>query len=438
MARRSVRTHFKLVGVLGVAALLVVALLALPSAASAEAEIFFDKTASYPEDGCPGFPFIGIAEGENVLFCYEVYNFGDTSLLDVVVLDDNATENDLGDDFYVSLMGLTDEDGDGFDDDLGAGGFAYGEAVISGLTAGFYQSFAEAYGIDEESGDEMGEGSLVLIEVAAFVLGPCTPVPLGTANAFDLFILHNATHFDTDTEGRVGVGDDANLTNYGVGLQEPNSMGGRDDLVVGQNLTFTNGTVYHGNVVYGTSGNLTSVAILNGMASTGYPVDFPAAETYLLDSSDYWGGIPNYNGTVTYQPWGGIFLDGTDPEINVFNISGDALASTVYFQINAPAGSSVLVNVTPQSGTTNNVMQNFGFGIQGGVNRDSIVFHFPDTENLTMQGIGVQGTVLAPKAHLDFNNGSIDGILIGANLLGNGEVHNIGFAGCLPLPDNGE
>jgi len=436
MTKTSVRFDRGGFRLFGLVLVLAAVLLAVPSSAYAGAVLFFDKTVSVPEDGCPGFPFGAFVAGGTALYCYEIFNFGDAPLLDVQIVDDNGTPGDPADDFFVKLEGLTDEDGDGDEDDLGPfGGFAFGEAEITLLEAGFFESFAEASGIDQESGEEISEPALALLLVEPFVLGPCTPVPFGAANAFDLFIFHNLDHHDTDTTGRVGVGDNANLMNYGIGIALPNSNGTRDDLVVGMNLVYTNGTVYNGNVVYGVSGNLTNVTLFNGTASSGTPVDFFANETYLLGASDYWGDIPTLNGTVTIQPWGGIFLDGVDPEINIFNISGEDLAKAVYFQITAPPGSSVLVNVTPRNDGTN-LIQNFGFALNGGVNRDHVAFHFPNTQELTIFGIGVQGTIFAPIANINFNNASIDGIMIGANLSGNGEVHHVGFTGCLPLPDD--
>ena len=397
-----------------------------------EAFPYIDKTVSTPADGCPGFDIAVVDEGQQVLYCYEIQNFGDCAIYDVQAYDDNGTPGDLSDDFLVSFPGLTDEDSDGQADDLAPFGFALGEhADDLPENEGSVDSLVELTGTDACSSQPVFELDFAIVIVEAFELGPCTETPFATANAWDLFTFGDVTQQDTDNTGRGAVGGDANFLNYGVGLALPGSAGARDDLVVGNDLTYTSGTVWSGNVVYGNTGTLTSVTLPNGTDFQGSPVDFAAAELYLQDASDYWSSIPDYNGTVTIQPWGGVFLNGTGTDINVFNVPGSAVSSAVYFQINAPAGSSVLVNI---DGTTNS-MQNFGFSLQGGITRENVVFHFYETETLTLSGIGIQGTVFAPDADILFNNGSIDGSMIGDTLTGNGEIHRVGFNGCLPLPN---
>ena len=55
-------------------------------------------------------------------------------------------------------------------------------------------------------------------------------------------------------------------------------------------------------------------------------IDFEAAGTYLKNLSAQLGGY-SVNGTTTYQ-WGGLSLDGTDPFLNVFHVSGAELSES--------------------------------------------------------------------------------------------------------------
>ncbi len=48
----------------------------------------------------------------------------------------------------------------------------------------------------------------------------------------------------------------------------------------------------------------------------------------------------------------------------------------------------------------------------------------PTPKALTIQGISIEGSVLAPKAAVNFNGGTIEGTLIAADLSGTGELHN--------------
>jgi len=252
----------------------------------------------------------------------------------------------------------------------------------------------------------------------------CVSQPLGTAGGFDLFIAGDATHTNTDAQGRVAIGGNAVLQNYGIAAALPGFVG--DSLVVGGNLTYTNGQVYNGNVAYGGTASLVNVGILHGtVRQDGSVIDFAAEKSQLQTSSAFWASYPA-NGTTTLQ-YGQILLSGTDPVLNVFDVPGSAVSSATYFQISAPAGSSVLINI---DGMVNR-MQYFGFNLIG-VSRDHVIFNFFETVDLTLQGIGIQGTVLAPDAAIHFSNGAIDGNLIGCSLDGSGQVHVDRFDGCLP------
>ncbi|MCB1057370.1 MAG: choice-of-anchor A family protein, partial [Acidobacteria bacterium] len=260
--------------------------------------------------------------------------------------------------------------------------------------------------------------------------GTCTLEPLDLANGFSLFVLGDLSHANTDAEGRVAAGGNGTFSSYGVGVKLTNSNGTRDDLVVGGDITYTNGTVYNGNLVYGGTASLSGVTVLHGTARQDAPIDFTAARTYLEGASGQWAALPA-NGTTTVQYWGGptaqITLDGSDADLNVFDLGGADLSAANTLNINAPSGSTVVVNI---DGATNR-MQYFGISVNG-TDKTHVLYNFFETTSLTLQGIGIQGSVLAPYAHIDFNNGNIDGTLIGASMSGFGEVHHYPYAGCLP------
>ena len=74
---------------------------------------------------CPGLELAETVPGGTVTYCYEINSGGD-EVLDLTLWDDNGTPGDTSDDFDVLAGGtivmgaLTDEDGDGFLDDLAA------------------------------------------------------------------------------------------------------------------------------------------------------------------------------------------------------------------------------------------------------------------------------------------------------------------------------
>ncbi|HEY0780912.1 MAG TPA: choice-of-anchor A family protein, partial [Thermoanaerobaculia bacterium] len=252
----------------------------------------------------------------------------------------------------------------------------------------------------------------------------CVPQPFGTAGGFNLFVLGNLTQSGSDTEGRMAVGGNATLSSYSVGAR---LTGTSDVLVVGGNLTFSGGTVAHGNVAYGGTATLSSVGLPNGTARRAMPVDFAAQGQSLRALSALWGTLPA-NGTTTIPPWKTIALKGTDRTLNVFSVAGKDLAQTSQLTIDVPSGSSVLVNVDGASDR----MQNFGFQLTG-VAAPSVVFNFFQATALSLSGIGVPGTVVAPLAAVTFNNGNVNGTLIGASLTGGGQTNLQSFTGCLPV-----
>jgi choice-of-anchor A domain-containing protein len=46
-----------------------------------------------------------------------------------------------------------------------------------------------------------------------------------------------------------------------------------------------------------------------------------------------------------------------------------------------------------------------------------------DATSIDAEGFGFWGTVLAPYAHIEFNNGSFDGGIYGKSMTGNAEGH---------------
>jgi uncharacterized repeat protein (TIGR01451 family) len=110
------------------------------------------KTVTSPDGTCPGQESINIFEGGTVKYCYEVTNsidFANDAAYNLRVVDDNGTPGDPSDDFNVDLVGLTDVDGDGFEDDLALGGKATGEAQVT-INAPLFSSVTNTAMVDAE------------------------------------------------------------------------------------------------------------------------------------------------------------------------------------------------------------------------------------------------------------------------------------------------
>ena len=80
------------------------------------------KTGLKGTGTCPGTDFTEISPGGTVTFCYVVKNDSLAPIYNLsIITDDNATPSNTLDDFFETLTGLTNLDGDGLLDDLGPG-----------------------------------------------------------------------------------------------------------------------------------------------------------------------------------------------------------------------------------------------------------------------------------------------------------------------------
>jgi len=199
-------------------------------------------------------------------------------------------------------------------------------------------------------------------------------------------------------------------------------------LVVGGNLSASNGNVYEGSIdVGGTySGpgyNINSAsgsAVNSHLGSSGLPISFSAAFA-TLDSNSLVYGSEAANGSSVLQ-YSTLTLTGTNSSLDIFDISGSTLASASTVDIDAPSGAQVLINV---SGTSDS-MSNTGFG--GTFNSDTnTLFNFYQATSLSLSGVGIDGSVLAPLANVTFNSGQLNGQLIAATFSGYGELHEENF-----------
>jgi len=274
--------------------------------------------------------------------------------------------------------------------------------------------------------------------------GPCAPLPLGPAGPFNVFTLGDLTVRGSDIEGAAAAGGNVTLDHFlgGQGPIDtgalPRTNGVPDVLIAGGNLAFPSGAIENGNAVYAGSATLGDVAFSAGAALrvAPPPLDFAAAAATLAGLSGYYAGLPA-NGTTRAQGDGAIALSGTDPQLNIFSVPGTALAHAYLLGIDAPAGSTVLVNVDGASdGITNATVT------LNGVTADHVLYNFPQATALTIHGVYLPGSVLAPSATITFTVGLIEGTLVGRSLAGpagdtsgqmnSDQTNTPPFGGCLP------
>ncbi|QUL54527.1 DUF5057 domain-containing protein [Paenibacillus tritici] len=282
--------------------------------------------------------------------------------------------------------------------------------------------------------------------------------PLGLAKDFSLFIRGNINRTG-GIEGTIAAGGDVTTSGSGIASAFTGDPHTLDALVVGGNLNFSNDSV-NGNVVVGGTSTIASNVSIKGELKQGNPVDFAAEFKFLQEQSDALAALPD-NGQSTRYNWGETLLKGTNAT-NVFTIDGQSITNTV--GIDVPKGSTVILNVTG----ANAVLQNTSFvfcssnrtiddykysmdSCKGAdkytnseleLQRTKVIYNFYNKTNgtidtatrLKINSIDIEGTVLAPRASIEFNNGRVYGTLIGASLDGGGTPMNVKFTGETGLP----
>ena len=278
----------------------------------------------------------------------------------------------------------------------------------------------------------MKKQALLIVIVGMTLISPLQAFAfnLGIAGEFNAFILGDFRS-NSDTEGRLAVGGNVNLQGYSVGdrLSDDEKAAHPDTLVVGGNLDFTNGTVY-GNAVVRGNANLNSVDVQGELKERQGSIDFDS-EAVSLRNKSLELSLLEANGTLNSQ-YGGLYLsgDGTS-DMQVFEIHGEDLLSAHTLELKDIADdATVILNVSGDySGFSNmgmNTLANFS---------DNVLFNFFDAEELLINGVGVEGSILAPFARVSANNGQLEGTMVAASVDGSMEYHHNPFTGgALPLP----
>lgn len=267
----------------------------------------------------------------------------------------------------------------------------------------------------------------------------CVPTELDNVN---VIVFKDAAPSGADSEGAMYVG--GNLTAYGYGIDSKADIdkdcGDYFGLVVGGNLDLTGGSV-NGKIAYGGEAVLENFTATCGVwkypDSVDAPVDFVELEQALTGYSIAFSLYP-INGTAIVSG-STLTLSGTDPFLNVFSVIADQLNNNIV--ISCPDGSSVIVNVSGENVVWSGVgfqLPDGGASCRGGSSDwcYRILWNLYEAEELTLSGIGVQGSILAPYATLTeaSGGGNVDGQIIVEYLYGGIEFHPYYFTGCLELP----
>lgn len=254
---------------------------------------------------------------------------------------------------------------------------------------------------------------------------------LGIAADYNGFFFEGFSAQSSDVQGRLAAGGSVSINNYSIADQLPASFSGAS-LVVGGNLTFPSGRVYHGDIVVGGSAAGVGAAVLNGLGATQHlydhaalPIDFAAERTRLTAESQR---LAQLAANTTYESqWGGLYLHGDNSSsLQVFNLPGQLVLDAHTFQVDRiPAGATVLFNI---SGTTAGLTD---MSLQSLLPyRTRVLFNFPQATTLQLRGISVEGSVLAPLAAINDPQGVIWGTVVAKSWNGMMQVNLAAHEGC--------
>lgn len=237
---------------------------------------------------------------------------------------------------------------------------------------------------------------------------------LGDAADYSIVVFGDfSSPYHSSTTGRLAAEGNIVLNNYGLAT----GLSAQDagiSVVAGGNLTFEYGKVYAGHIVVSGSADLVGAAVRNGLGSSQLlldhvdsPIDFDQLESELIAHSTALSQVPA-NGTVRSE-YGGLYPVGDcSSDLQVFNLDGALLLPAHTFEVSCvPADAHIIFNV---SGTSTG-MSYMALKTLRPI-RSRVLFNFYEATDLTLTSIGVEGSILAPKAVVNNPTGEVHGTVV--------------------------
>ncbi|MEK4325887.1 DUF5057 domain-containing protein [Paenibacillus sp. FSL R7-0312] len=263
--------------------------------------------------------------------------------------------------------------------------------------------------------------------------GSTAPISgLGIAKDYTVFMLKDIRYDNNSFQnrGRTAAGRNVKAQSFTLGDKLTDAV-----LVVGNDLYWgswggsISGKGYYGN-------NIEMHAYLSEQEraniTKGSPLDFATIGSQLISRSAYLASLAGNDITVNEES--DLDVTGKNKDLNIFNVKPSNLSNINLhsLKINAPADSTVLINIAGESIR----FINGSVFITGGVSNNHIILNFYQAKSLTVESYGdINQSILAPLANINLTgnfNGNIIGeslITIGSNGIGIGYSP---FEGTLP------
>jgi choice-of-anchor A domain-containing protein len=263
----------------------------------------------------------------------------------------------------------------------------------------------------------------------------------GVAQSFNALVFQDFTANYSDVEGKLAAGGNITVSGYSVGALLESGLTGPSVLAAGS-ISYQNGAVYGGDMVAGADTSNVTDSVISGLGS-GYglysyvsplPVDFAAIETELTATSQALAAL-TANAEVISQ-WGGLYMTANCTDsLQVFAVDGETLLASHTFSVDtscAPADATYVFNISgTDTGLTNMGMQSLS------ALADHVVYNFYEATALTLAGVSVEGSILAPAADIENPQGVIRGHLFARSWNGGMQINHVPFKGDLSVLKTG-
>ncbi len=260
-------------------------------------------------------------------------------------------------------------------------------------------------------------------------LAQTPPSPLNEANDFSAYVFGNFEASSGNANGALAVGGDLRVGGYSVATNDTTPVSDYSLLIEGD-ARYTSGRIYRGKVRVAGDISAISQSVIWGLPEGTEIENTPLSYSIKESKSDYIElsqevSLLEMGGSVEFK-WGGLYLrgDGESP-IQVFQISGEQLSRAHTFSVkNIPEGASLIFNV---DGSHVRV-QNLSFSDIISY-RSKSLFNFYQAQTLSIDGVSIEGSVLAPEASVNASGGNLMGTVIAQSWTGSMHLGGVRFDG---------
>lgn len=163
--------------------------------------------------------------------------------------------------------------------------------------------------------------------------------------------------------------------------------------------------------------------------------DYNAINKILVDDSRFLGSLST-NGSIEINSINKVItLTGTSPKLNVFETR--SLWFNYSLQINAPKGSTVVINMPDEQIEMSRVSLNKPNNMNSGFDPTHVLLNFPQARAISLTASTIAGTILAPLSNVSAQAVNIRGSLFAQSLtMSTSNMYEDHFQGQLPTDES--